>query len=69
MGAVLPAVRAVEAVLAPFTARPHWGKVFDIPSTVVRGLYARSGDFTTVARELDPTGKFANAFVRDTLGI
>ncbi|MFI2432878.1 FAD-binding protein [Streptomyces sp. NPDC018693] len=67
--AVLPVVREVEAALAPFAARPHWGKVFDIPSAVVRGLYARSRDFATVARELDPTGKFTNAFVRDTLGI
>lgn len=30
-GPVLPVVRRVEEVLAPFEARPHWGKVFTVP--------------------------------------
>ncbi|MFF3942486.1 FAD-binding protein [Streptomyces phaeofaciens] len=66
--AVLPVVRAVEAALEPFAPRPHWGKVFETPAAVVRGRYPRLGDFTALARELDPAGKFTNAFVRDALG-
>ncbi|TKT03457.1 FAD-binding protein [Streptomyces lasalocidi] len=65
--AVLPAVRAVEEALAPFAARPHWGKVFTVPAPAVRELYARMGDFAGLVRELDPAGKFINAFVRGLL--
>ncbi|MFJ7077282.1 FAD-binding protein [Streptomyces sp. NPDC098781] len=66
--AVLPVVRRLEEALDPFAPRPHWGKVFALPAPVVRGRYPRLGDFRALARELDPAGKFANAFVRDILG-
>ncbi len=65
--AVLPVLREVEAALAPFGARPHWGKVFTVPAPVLRELYPRLDDFRALARELDPDGTFANAFVRDVL--
>ncbi len=59
-----PAVRAatelVEAVLAPFSARPHWGKVFSRPRP---DLFARLGDFLELRDRLDPTGKFGNDFL------
>ncbi|MFJ2000677.1 D-arabinono-1,4-lactone oxidase [Streptomyces chartreusis] len=66
--AVLPVVRRLEEALAGFEPRPHWGKVFALPTEVVRGRYPRLADFRALARELDPEGKFANAFVRDILG-
>ncbi|MFG1670092.1 FAD-binding protein [Streptomyces sp. Y7] len=66
--AVLPVVRRLEEALTPFAPRPHWGKVFAMPAEVVRGRYPRLADFRALARELDPAGKFANAFVRDILG-
>jgi xylitol oxidase len=66
--AVLPVVRELEAALEPFEPRPHWGKVFAVPSGVVRGRYPRIGDFRSLVRELDPTGTFANAFVTNVLG-
>ncbi|WP_319922843.1 D-arabinono-1,4-lactone oxidase, partial [Streptomyces griseiscabiei] len=65
---VLPVVRRVEEVLAPFEARPHWGKVFTVPAAELGRLYPRLGDFRRVADELDPSGKFRNAFVREALG-
>ncbi|MFE5814550.1 FAD-binding protein [Streptomyces sp. NPDC056479] len=65
--AVLPAVRRLEEALDAFAPRPHWGKVFALPAQVVRGRYPRLADFRALARELDPAGKFANAFVRDIL--
>ncbi|MGW4620248.1 D-arabinono-1,4-lactone oxidase [Streptomyces sp. NPDC004592] len=67
--AVLPVVRRVEEVLEAFDARPHWGKVFTAPAAALRGRYPRIGDFTALAAELDPAGKFRNAFVRDALGL
>jgi len=65
--AVLPVVRRLEEALDPFDARPHWGKVFTTPTEVLRERYPRLGDFRKLARELDPEGKFANAFVRTVL--
>ncbi|MFF5532244.1 FAD-binding protein [Streptomyces cinerochromogenes] len=66
--AVLPVVRRLEEVLAPFEPRPHWGKVFEIPAAVLRGRYPRFDDFASLVRHIDPSGTFANAFVRDLLG-
>jgi xylitol oxidase len=60
-------VRRVEEALAAYGARPHWGKVFTVPASELRGLYPRLGDFRALTRELDPRGTFANAFVRDVL--
>ncbi|MEU9477530.1 FAD-binding protein [Streptomyces sp. NPDC048191] len=65
--AVVPVVRRLEEALAPFDPRPHWGKVYGFSPAVVRGRYARLADFRTLARSLDPAGKFTNAFVRDLL--
>jgi len=66
--AVLPVVRRIEEALDPFDARPHWGKVFTTPAAVLNSRYPRLGDFAALATELDPSGKFRNAFVRDALG-
>ncbi|MEU0026120.1 FAD-binding protein [Streptomyces sp. NPDC006335] len=65
--AVLPAVRRLEEALDAFDARPHWGKVFTTPADVLRERWPRLGDFRKLAHELDPEGKFANAFVRTVL--
>ena len=61
--AVTPVVAAIEAALAPFGARPHWGKVFSTPPDVVRGLYPRYDDFVGLLRRYDPDGKFRNEFM------
>ncbi|WP_431994490.1 FAD-binding protein [Streptomyces griseoflavus] len=65
---VLPVVTRVEEALAPFGARPHWGKVFTTPAARLHALYPRLRDFRALVRELDPAGTFTNAFVRDVLG-
>jgi xylitol oxidase len=65
--AALPAVRAVEEALAPFGARPHWGKVFTVPGATVRGLYPRLQDANALARAFDPDGVFRNGFVEEYL--
>ena len=57
VAALLP---ELESALAPFAARPHWGKVFAAPA---RDRYPRLGDFAALAQELDPEGKFRNAFL------
>ncbi|MER6980894.1 FAD-binding protein [Streptomyces carpinensis] len=65
--AVLPVVRRLEQALDAFDPRPHWGKVFAVPAAALRGRYPRLDDFQALVRELDPAGKFTNAFVRDLL--
>jgi xylitol oxidase len=54
--AVLP---QIEAALAPFEPRPHWGKVF-IRSPASR--YPRLPEFRALRARLDPAGVFGNAF-------
>ncbi len=63
MAAVKPVLAAIEEQLAPFAARPHWGKVFEMTPGLVRDRYERMPDFTALAGRFDPTGKFRNAFV------
>jgi xylitol oxidase len=61
--AVAPVLAAVEEQLAPFDARPHWGKVFSTSPDVVRSLYSRLADFSGLAARYDPAGKFRNDFI------
>lgn len=58
--AVLALLPVIEEALAPFDARPHWGKLFH---SVRRELYPRLPDFVELAAELDPEGKFRNEFL------
>jgi xylitol oxidase len=62
--AVRRALVEVEAALAPFRARPHWGKLFLAEAAAIAPLYERLGDFTRLAERLDPRGAFANAWLR-----
>ena len=57
----------IEAALAPFDARPHWGKLFTTPPAVLQSLYPRLPDFKELTHACDPTGKFRNAFLDNTL--
>jgi xylitol oxidase len=58
--AVLSVAGAIERELAPFQARPHWGKVFTTTPETLAELYPRIGDFRRLAEKYDPTGKFGN---------
>jgi xylitol oxidase len=58
--AVLP---VLEARLAPFAARPHWGKLFTVPPEAVAGRYPRFADAQAAIARYDPEGKFRNAML------
>ncbi len=62
-----PAVKGVlpliESALAPFDARPHWGKLFTMPASQLATLYPKLPDFRDLLRTYDPDGKFRNAFL------
>ena len=53
------ALLRIEAALAPFEARPHWGKLF-VQSPAL--LYPRLAEFRGLRVNLDPDRVFANAF-------
>jgi xylitol oxidase len=54
------AVPEVEATLAPFGARPHWGKVSHIAASEMDQLYPRLRDARALFERLDPEGRFSN---------
>jgi alditol oxidase len=65
---VLPVVRLMEQRLAPFGARPHWGKVFTATPETLHASYQRLPDFLDLARHYDPAGKFRNPYTARYLG-
>jgi alditol oxidase len=62
--AVRRALVEVEAALAPFGARPHWGKLFLAGAAAIAPLYERLADFRRLVERLDPGGVFANDWLR-----
>ena len=54
---------ALEAALAPFGARPHWGKVFTADASAIAPLYERHPEFVRLAERMDPRGAFRNAWL------
>ena len=63
-GAVLELVTRIEEALAPFAARPHWGKVFHADAAALAPLYSRHADFMRLVERLDPRGAFRNAWFK-----
>jgi xylitol oxidase len=58
--AVAPLLRLIEAQLAPYHARPHWGKLFSMNPGA---LYPKMAAFRDLVRSYDPGGKFRNAWL------
>ena len=63
--AVMPVLAEVEAALADFEARPHWGKLFLADAAVIGRRYERLGDFASLVERLDPRGAFRNRWLQD----
>jgi xylitol oxidase len=61
--AVTPVLAAIEERLAPFAARPHWGKLFEMDPATLRSLYPRLPDFGKLLTRYDQAGKFSNNFI------
>ncbi|MCA1188529.1 MULTISPECIES: FAD-binding protein [unclassified Saccharopolyspora] len=60
---VAAALPALEAALAPFGARPHWGKVWAMGADVLAERYPRLADFRALAERWDPQHRFRNEFL------
>ena len=63
--AVLP---RLEEALAPYAARPHWGKCFTTTADTLDTLYPRLPDFRRLRDEVDPEDVFGNRFLDRVLG-
>ncbi len=61
--AVTELLAELERALAPFAARPHWGKLFLADAAAIAPLYERHADFARLAERLDPRGAFRNAWL------
>ena len=57
----------IERELAPFDVRPHWGKLFSVPSAQLRTRYEKWDDFKQLVARLDPKAKFRNDFLTANL--
>ena len=66
-----PAVKNVlpmiEAKLAPFGARPHWGKLFTMPGSHIQPLYPELAKYKGLVVKHDANGKFRNRFLESTI--
>ncbi len=60
--------REVEDAMGAFEGRPAWGKRSYLSAAELAPRYPRWDDFQALRRELDPDGRFANAWLRHVLG-
>jgi xylitol oxidase len=53
----------IEKELAPFNARPHWGKLFTTSSAELKSIYKKMPEFIELCTRYDPRGKFRNEYL------
>ena len=61
--AVSKLLPVIEKELAPFKARPHWGKLFITSQATLKSIYSKMPEFIQLAKKYDPQGKFRNEFL------
>lgn len=64
--AVLALLPQIEAALAGFGARPHWGKLFATSPERLAALFPGLRAVDAAARSHDPTGMFRNRWIEET---
>ena len=57
----------IEKELAPYKARPHWGKLFTISPATLKEIYTKMPDFIELAKKHDPKGKFRNDYLNKNI--
>ena len=57
----------IEAELAPFQPRPHWGKLFTLAPAKLQSQYQKLTEFKQLVQEFDPEGRFRNEFLATNL--
>jgi alditol oxidase len=65
--AVSKLLPVIEEELAPFHARPHWGKLFTTSPETLKDVYKKMPEFIDLCRKYDPQGKFRNEFLNKNI--
>jgi xylitol oxidase len=65
--AVIKLLPEIEKALAPYNAKPHWGKLFTMPGAKLASLYPKMNDFKKLVAEYDSQQKFRNGFLERNL--
>jgi len=65
--AVSKLLPVIEKELAPFHARPHWGKLFTTSPTELKAIYKKMPEFVELSKKYDPQGKFHNEFLNKNI--
>jgi len=60
---VMSVLPLIEEQLAPFGARPHWGKLFTLAPSVLQSRIEKLEDARKLFNRYDPQGKFRNEFL------
>ena len=66
---VMALLPELEAVLKPFDARPHWGKIFTQPAADLVKRYPKFQDFLQLKKQLDPKGVLSNTYLQRALAL
>jgi alditol oxidase len=65
--AVSKLLPVIEKELAPFHARPHWGKLFSTSPAELKGIYRKMPEFVELSKKYDPQGKFRNEYLNKNI--
>jgi xylitol oxidase len=65
--AVKSVLPMIEAKLAPFGARPHWGKLFTMTAPRIKPLYPEMSKYQGLLAHYDAHGKFRNRFIETNI--
>jgi xylitol oxidase len=65
--AVSQLLPVIERELAPFHARPHWGKLFAFSPERLKASYEKLPDFIELSKKYDLHGKFRNDFLNKNI--
>jgi FAD/FMN-containing dehydrogenase len=57
-----------ESIATSVGGRPHWGKLHTRDASYLAGAYPRFADFLRIRDELDPSRRFANAYLSQVFG-
>lgn len=64
---VMAFLSQMEGRLNRFHPRPHWAKLFTIPSKTLQSRYPKIEEFKALLSKHDPEGKFRNEFLNQTI--
>ena len=65
--AVIELLPVIEKELAPFNAKPHWGKLFTMSASKLASLYEKMPGFKQLVAQYDLHKKFRNAFLEKNI--